>query len=487
MKKFKLLFAFLLLAALLYIPVFGYLNSLTIRIWDEARLAVNAFEMLKNGNYIVTYYDGSPDMWNTKPPLMIWMQVLSMKAFGINELAIRIPSALAAFFTCIVLLIFSKKYLKNYTIGIIAVFVLITSEGYIQMHGTRTGDYDSLLTLFTTLSALLLFSYYEQKNTKHLYLFFLFLALGVLTKSVTGLLFLPAYIIYTLIQRELLLLLKNKHFYFGLFSFITIVFGYYLLRETYNPGYIDAVKKNELGGRYLEVLENHKHSFWYYYTNLLEFRFAYWFLLIPCGMLTGFFIKDQKIKKLSIYLTLLVITFFLIISTAQTKLAWYDIPLYPLLALIVSMFLYFIVEVLSRLSVINSYMTKNISPYLFLFFVGVKPYQQILNTCYKPTENSVDYEFYEIGYYLRDGLKGKVDLNKQFLLYDGYYAQNLFYINSLQEKGVHVNFKNWENLDNNDVVFAYQNHVKEFVEKNYSVEILNQVKNVVTYKIHGRN
>ena len=60
-------------------PIFGYLDSYPIRIWDEARLAINAYEMLKNGDFIVTHYDNNPDMWNTKPPLMIWCQVFFMK------------------------------------------------------------------------------------------------------------------------------------------------------------------------------------------------------------------------------------------------------------------------------------------------------------------------------------------------------------------------------------------------------------------------
>ncbi len=63
--------------------------------------------MLNNGNFIVTYFEDKPDMWNTKPPLLIWIQVLFMKFVGVNELAVRLPSAIAAFFTCITILIFS--------------------------------------------------------------------------------------------------------------------------------------------------------------------------------------------------------------------------------------------------------------------------------------------------------------------------------------------------------------------------------------------
>src|SRR5690606_31525207 len=134
---------YLLLAILIYLPLFEFLDSLTIQIWDEARLAINAYEMLNNGNFIVTYFEGEPDMWNTKPPLLIWFQVLFMKILGVNELAVRLPSAIAALFTCITLLVFSLKYFKRFWFGFIVVFILVTSSGYVNIHASRTGDYDA--------------------------------------------------------------------------------------------------------------------------------------------------------------------------------------------------------------------------------------------------------------------------------------------------------------------------------------------------------
>ena len=222
-------FKYIVLAALIYMPIFGYLNIFPIRLFDESRLANNAYEMLKNGDFIVTYYKGIPDMFNTRPPLMIWLQVLSMKFIGVNELSVRLPAAFATLFTCIVLLMFSLKFLKEFWFGFIAVIVLITSHGYVCEHVSRTGDYEALLILFTTLSGLLFFAFIETKKNKFLYLFFVFTAFAVLTKSVTGLLFMPALLIYSLIQKQFLPTLRNKHFYFGIMIFVVLTLGYYLL------------------------------------------------------------------------------------------------------------------------------------------------------------------------------------------------------------------------------------------------------------------
>jgi len=59
-------------------------------------------------------------MWNTKPPLMIWCQVISMKLLGINEWAIRLPSALAALFTCAIIMLIAVRYVKNFWFGFIS-------------------------------------------------------------------------------------------------------------------------------------------------------------------------------------------------------------------------------------------------------------------------------------------------------------------------------------------------------------------------------
>ena len=123
----------------LYMPIFGHLDTLPLRIWDESRLAINAYEMLNDKNHLVTHFEGKPDMWNTKPPFMIWCQVFCMKLLGVNELAVRLPSAIAAFLTCLVLLFFSQWYLKSFWFGFIAVFILISAQGFISLHGTRTG------------------------------------------------------------------------------------------------------------------------------------------------------------------------------------------------------------------------------------------------------------------------------------------------------------------------------------------------------------
>lgn len=479
-------FKYFILAALIYMPIFGFLDTIPIRIWDEARQAINAYEMLNNGNYLVIYYKGKPDMWNSKPPLLIWIQAAFMGIIGVNELAVRLPSAFAVLFTCIALMLFSFKYFKNHWYGIVAVLVLITSNGIIGDHAGRTGDYDALLTLFTTLSGLSFFSYCETRNQKFLYFFFIATTLAVLTKSISGLLFLPAIFIYSLISKQFLPLFKNKHFYFGLFIFIFGVVGYYLLREIQNPGYLRAVHENELGGRFLETIENHKHGFWYYYDNIVSGRLAYWVFFLPCGILMGLFSKNNKVFKVSLFSGLMTLCYFLVISSAQTKLAWYDVPLYPFFAIHISVFVVFLIQFFEN----NEWIKQSVKPavisVIVVFFIVINPYKAIVDKTYKPTELAWDKDFYDIGYYLKNAIKGTYDLNGTFLLYEDDNGHNRFYVNILQDKGVDFSFKNWEDLETNDIVIANQSHIKQYLSEHYQIEQLSEVNTVTKYLIHGK-
>src|SRR3989339_961063 len=120
MKFIKYFLFILFFLILVYFPVFLNLDLLVLAMWDESRLAVNAIEMYLNGNFLVTHYDNLPDLWNTKPPFLIWMQVLSFNIFGINELGVRFPSALAVLATIAMFIYFSRKYFQNFFPGLIA-------------------------------------------------------------------------------------------------------------------------------------------------------------------------------------------------------------------------------------------------------------------------------------------------------------------------------------------------------------------------------
>lgn len=467
-------------------PIFGHLDTLPICLWDESRQAINAYEMLHNGNWLVTHFAGEPDLWNTKPPLLIWLQVLCMKIIGVNEIALRLPSALAAFFTCIILLWLGERQLKKFWFGLIAVLVLITTNGYIHLHATRTGDYDALLTLFTTLGGLSFFVYGETKECKYLYYFFVAITLAVLTKGVAGLLFLPAIALYSVYHGIFLSLLQNKHSYIGGISLVLIIGGYYLLRDTYNQGYLMAVYNNELGGRYLEVIEKHGDGFWFYYQLLLHKMYTYWYLWVPVGVTIGVASKDKQLRNLLVFSAIMVTVFWIIISTAQTKLEWYMTPLYPYLAIIVAVGIHYVFELLEKVEQLGEALTMNVIPYVFLFVIFVTPYQRILKNTYWPRYPANQMHTYNQSYYLKNALLGHHDVDGYRVLYKGYNAHLSFYIHALQDKGVDIEILNWKKIPPNSHVLVNQQEIKQYLNHHYDCTLLGETADVQRYLIHNK-
>jgi 4-amino-4-deoxy-L-arabinose transferase-like glycosyltransferase len=340
--RYKFETAFLIIIVAGSFVFFFRLDSPSILMWDESRQAINALEMATNHSYIVTYYDGEPDLFNTKPPLLIWFITVFMKVLGYNEVAVRLPSAISAMITVIILFLFCAKRLDDLKAGIFSSFILISSVGFIGEHVARTGDYDAMLVLWIVVFCFSYFAYLHADTARrqHLYLTLTTtaLVLAILTKGIAGLMCLPGVVLYTAWQKKLKSLLISPAFYLAAAVFLVITLGYYLLRDYQNPGYIQAVINNELTGRYLNDLETHYAEFWYYLKDILRFKFIPWIYVLPlCFVATQPSSNKKIVNRIGIYATLFLVCDLLVISFSQTKLPWYDAPFYPMASLLVGL------------------------------------------------------------------------------------------------------------------------------------------------------
>lgn len=328
----------LLLAAACYFPIFLHLDSFPIYLWDEARAANNAFEMIENGNLIVTYYNGRPDMWNSKPSLLPALQAGTMLLLKNNELAVRLPGALVAIFTLILLFHFCKKHLKIEEIGILAVLVLVVSPGYVGLHVVRSGDTDVLLVGWVTLYSLSYFRYLHQSEKRFLWGIFLGLFLGGLTKGVAAFMPLPGLLIYTLIAgKEVRKKLFDKRLYIAGGLALMGILGYYFLREQMNPGYLIKVWENELGGRYMRTeasLEAVNYDYGYYFKRMVQNRYPVLIYLLPIMALFALRAANRNIRQVALFCVVFCGCLLVILSQSTTKHHWYDAPLYPMMALL---------------------------------------------------------------------------------------------------------------------------------------------------------
>ncbi len=330
--------AVIILLVLAYFVLFFRLGSAPIQLWDEARLAVNAAEMLARHQWLVTYFEGQPDQWNTKPPLMIWLQALSIAGLGYSQVAVRLPAALAALATVLLTGWFGYRQLGHWLVGWLAALVLLTTSGLVGYHVARTGDYDALLVCWLTLGTLSFFRYLTTQRAALGWLAAVAFTLAVLTKGVAGVLDWPALVLFAAATGQLRWLLARREFYLGLALFAGVVGGYYGARELATPGYLAAVLTNELSGRALQALEGHGQSWDYYINNLVVKSFTPWLSLAVLGALLSWRLPPASARRqFSLLASLVVGWHLLVISLVQTKLAWYDAPIYPLLALLVGL------------------------------------------------------------------------------------------------------------------------------------------------------
>lgn len=478
-----------ILIAIAIIPLFGQLDTTPLNQWDESRLATSALEMLQNHNWLVPHFDRKPDMWSTKPPLMIWLQVGMMKIVGINELAVRLPSAIAGLFTCLLLFGFFSKKLKAPLLGLLCAAVLLTTDGYIHTnHSARNGDYDALLTLFTTAYCLCFFIFIEQGMRKYLVYTFVFLTLSVLTKSVEGLLFIPSLLVYTVYKRKLPAVIKNKDFYWCCAGFLLIAGGYYVLREHYNPGYIAAVRENEWGGRYNNALEGHGHDKWYLFRDLVNSSFSSWYLLVIPGIVAGLFSKKHLVKDITVFTVLLTLLYLIIISGSQTKLEWYMMPMFPFLSIITGVFIFSICSVLSDIGKRKNALYLNTLPYVFAVIIFILPFRHIVIKAMTQMENVYQtVAERDFGFYLRDALHHPERFNSNYSVFHVPFNQEFFwYLCVLKYLHRPVKIIDSSGIKPGMYVLPYDEEARQYLEKNYYSVVLWQSMSLTYYKVNER-
>jgi 4-amino-4-deoxy-L-arabinose transferase-like glycosyltransferase len=315
--------------------VLGFkLTALPMQLWDESRLALNAADALASGDWLVMRYRGAPDLWNTKPPLMIWLQLLAIKIWGYQELAIRIPSVLAMVGVILSILYFATTILRSFWAGILSALVLLTTAGVIGHHVARTGDYDALLTLWVSVGAFSFFSYIHTKTAGYAWLSGAAFTLAVLTKGVAGVLILPGLALYAFLVKEQQLLFHRRIVLVLLCASLPIV-GYYGAREYASPGYLSAVLENEIMGRATQGLEDHQEHPLYYLNKLAALKFSYWVGVVILGLVINLRAPRRSPEAHVACFTALVVGWYvLLLSVIQTKLTWYDAPIYPFLAVL---------------------------------------------------------------------------------------------------------------------------------------------------------
>ena len=326
------------LLPILFVWLWFYVQPLShpiIQQWDEARNAIHAQEMLDNGNYWIRYFNGKPETWELKPPLLIWFQMASTKIFGITEFGIRFPSALAALGMALLLFHFLIRSGTGIILAAIGGIGLLCTPAAMHPHGFMYGDHDALLCFFQASMIVACYGYFETGKTPWLLAAAISLCLGWYTKSIAMAFVLPgiaALALWNPTYRKQLFTLKTL---LSVLISVLVIGSYYILRNQQQPGYIGMVNQEEWLGRFANHPDANRDYFYYlegFYRNRLKWLFFPMLLALGWTIVKG---KRNTTTGMACWIILFTLP---IISISQSKNFWYDLPLlFPLWICLIGM------------------------------------------------------------------------------------------------------------------------------------------------------
>jgi len=283
---------------------------------DEGAFTEATREMMENGNYIITYLNGK--LRFDKPILIYWLQLSCVKMFGLNEFALRLPSAIAASVWAVAVFRFTARH-SEYSKGMIAATAMAASV-IVSVVG-KLAIADALLNMFLTLSMFSMFNYYKFRKKHQLYLTHIFIGLGVLTKGPVAVLIPGAVsIIYFLFKKEYRFWFTSVFNPAGLVLIILIAGPWYwaaYMQEGMN--FINGFILRHNVHRFSQPMEKHGGSFLYYLPIIIFGLMPFtWVLLKPLRKISDILFNDLKMYMACWFL--FVIIFF---SISGTKLPHY--------------------------------------------------------------------------------------------------------------------------------------------------------------------
>jgi 4-amino-4-deoxy-L-arabinose transferase-like glycosyltransferase len=172
-----------LLAAAVWIGLFHGLGAVPLFDVDEGAFGEATREMLARGDYVSTWLNGQPRF--DKPILTYWLQAASVRLFGLDEFALRLPSALAATAWIGAIYTLTRQVLDRDTARA-AAFIAATSSGVVVIG--RGAIADALLNLFLALALFDVYRELVDPRPRWRRRAFLWIALGLLTKGPVALL-----------------------------------------------------------------------------------------------------------------------------------------------------------------------------------------------------------------------------------------------------------------------------------------------------------
>ncbi len=279
------------------------------------------------------------DIWLHKQPLFMWQMALSMKIFGANEFAARLPSALMTTLLIWVIYRMGKRTLSPQA-GYLGAFLFALANYQLELVCGNFGmDHNDVAFMFYITLSIWSWIEYQHSGKRHwIYLIGLFSGFAILNKWLVGILVYSGWGMNILLDSSKRTRLKA---YLPMLTsaLITVIVAlpwqlYTLLRFPEHFAH-----EFELNGRHFtEVIEKHAGGWWYYFEHMHEI-YGNW---IPFVIVIAFYFlfKRVKTKAYGIAYATYVILVYAFFTVAKTKLISFTLVLTPIFYLAVGCLFY---------------------------------------------------------------------------------------------------------------------------------------------------
>ncbi len=324
-----------LFAVLYLIPLQGH----PLFIPDETRYAEIPREMVAGGDWVVPRLNGLP--YFEKPVLGYWLSAVSLRVFGENNFAVRLPSAVSTGFTALLIFLLCVSCLgRNSRVPWMATFVFLTT---VMIKGIATlAVLDTPLTLFLTATLVTFFLATEAEtgSSKERTLLFsagLFAGCAFLTKGFLAFVIpVLAAVPYLLLQRRWTDLLRML--LLPVAGAVLISLPWALLIHQREPDFWNYFFWYEHVHRFRSGNAQHAKPF-YFFLVALPGMFMPWTLLLPVairGAWKGRGGQSGVRGRLLLFCGCWFLFPFLFFSASSGKLLTYILPCFPPLAVLFS-------------------------------------------------------------------------------------------------------------------------------------------------------
>jgi 4-amino-4-deoxy-L-arabinose transferase len=331
-KRFSLITVFLG-----SISFFSYIAAAYpfLHIWDEQFHALVAKNLGDHFFYPTLLEDPiiehsrswvASHLWLHKQPFFLWQEAISMKLFGVNTFALRIPDILMS--SLMPLLIYRiGRIIKSKTLGFYAGLLFLTSNFLMTLvSGRLNTDHNDLAFIFyVTASFWAWFEYKRSDNTKWLYVIGIFSGIAILVKWLVGLIVYAGWglsIIADKKQRADLKQWTNMLKSMATTLLIALPWQIYILIRFPQESRFEYAY-NTL--HFSKVIEGHGGD-WLFHIQQWALHIAPYFdYLIPLSLLVFIFLKIKKEYKIAIISWIFIVVLFY--SMAATKMPGFTLIL----------------------------------------------------------------------------------------------------------------------------------------------------------------